>query len=92
MPASRPASVSSEGVEKKADIEHAENAPSLQHDDQAVAGPSSSKDKDAALQILGDASTPVQISPEQDRRVLRKIDLWLMPIICMVYFLQQLDK
>ncbi|TCD62052.1 hypothetical protein EIP91_007528 [Steccherinum ochraceum] len=90
MSASRPASVSSDGAEKKADIEHAENAPSL--NDQPVAGPSSSKGKDAALEILVDASTPVQISPEQDRRVLRKIDLWLMPIICMVYFLQQLDK
>ncbi|PSS32120.1 hypothetical protein PHLCEN_2v2116 [Hermanssonia centrifuga] len=48
--------------------------------------------KDAALEILGDGATPIQVSPEEDRKVLRKIDLWLMPVIVVVYFLQQLDK
>ncbi len=48
--------------------------------------------KDAALEILGDGATPIQVNPEEDRKVLRKIDLWLMPVIVVVYFLQQLDK
>lgn len=76
-------------VEKKVDVQHAEHvAPELQ----ASGSGSSTSKKDAALEILGPEATPIHISPEQDRAVLRKIDLWLMPIICMVYFLQQLDK
>ena len=89
MSVQRPSSVSSD-VEKKVDIEHTENVPSL--NDEHVAGSSSSKTKDAALEILGNSKAPVHVTPEQDRAVLRKIDLWLMPVICMVYFLQQLDK
>ncbi|EPQ51784.1 allantoate permease, partial [Gloeophyllum trabeum ATCC 11539] len=53
---------------------------------------SSKRVGDAALDVLGDASTPVHITAEQDARVLRKIDRWCMPVILMVYFLQQLDK
>ncbi|EJD48687.1 MFS general substrate transporter [Auricularia subglabra TFB-10046 SS5] len=52
----------------------------------------SSKGKDAALEILGDGTTRHEFSEEDDRRVLRKIDFWVMPIVLMVYFLQQLDK
>jgi hypothetical protein len=53
---------------------------------------SSTTVKDEALEILGQQATPLHISPEQDRKVLSKIDLWLMPVIMTVYFLQQLDK
>lgn len=56
-------------------------------------GPSKIKNGDAALAILGDsAATPVTITAEQDAAVLRKIDLWVMPVVLLVYFLQQLDK
>lgn len=54
-------------------------------------GPSTER-KDEAYAVLGDATSPTEISLDEDRLVLRKIDLWLMPIIVMVYFLQQLDK
>ena len=48
---------------------------------------------DAAAAILGkDLTAPREVSPEENDRVLRKIDLWLLPIMCMVYFIQQLDK
>ncbi|KAF9462293.1 major facilitator superfamily domain-containing protein [Collybia nuda] len=47
---------------------------------------------DAALAILDEDTQQRQITPEEDRRVLRKIDLWLLPVVLMVYFLQQLDK
>lgn len=53
---------------------------------------SSNTPKDAALEILGDQAVPLHISPEDDRKVLRKIDLWLMPVLMTVYFIQQLDK
>ncbi|TFK64965.1 MFS general substrate transporter [Pluteus cervinus] len=48
---------------------------------------------DDALAIL--ESSPYsqrEITPEQDRTVLRKIDIWVMPVVLLVYFLQQLDK
>ncbi|THH31740.1 hypothetical protein EUX98_g2458 [Antrodiella citrinella] len=92
MTAPRPVSVSSDVDSlRKVDVEHAEDVPSVNA--QPTAGPSSSgKVKDIALDIIGDDATPIHITPEQDRAVLRKIDLWLMPVIVMVYFLQQLDK
>lgn len=74
--------------EKKADIEYAETVPNLPTPDSS----SGSSGKDAALEILGADAPPIQVTLEQDQAVLRKIDLWLMPIIVMVYFLQQLDK
>ncbi|KAJ8496781.1 hypothetical protein ONZ45_g12308 [Pleurotus djamor] len=46
---------------------------------------------DAALEVLGDRVFR-EISAEEDRRVLRKIDFWVMPVVLLVYFLQQLDK
>ncbi|CAL1710357.1 unnamed protein product [Somion occarium] len=82
-----------EDLEKKIDIEHTENVASLGEPQLDKGGPSVvTKGKDEALEVLGDSSTPLHITPEQDRAVLRKIDLWLMPVIVMVYFLQQLDK
>lgn len=50
------------------------------------------RSKDEALTILDPTAGPAEITPEQDRAVLRKIDLWIMPVILLVYFLQQLDK
>lgn len=51
-----------------------------------------SKDGDAALAILGDGSPQREVTAEEDKAVLRKIDLWVMPVLLLVYFLQQLDK
>ncbi|KAG6916243.1 hypothetical protein DXG01_007740 [Tephrocybe rancida] len=53
--------------------------------------PTQAKGVDAALAILGEY-TGEPISPEDDKRVLRKIDLWVMPVVLLVYFTQQLDK
>ncbi|KAG9120726.1 hypothetical protein FRC07_003662 [Ceratobasidium sp. 392] len=50
---------------------------------------------DAALAILGTSDTTVDITPEQDAAVLRKVDKWNamgVQVMLMVYFLQQLDK
>ncbi|CAD0018990.1 unnamed protein product [Aureobasidium pullulans] len=50
-------------------------------------------DVDAALQLLRDrGSESGTLDPEQNRRLLRRIDLHIMPLICIVYFLQYLDK
>lgn len=74
-------------VAEKVDINH------LEHHDSLDAGPSTRPTHaDAALEILGDQSTHLDISAEDDARILKKIDLWVMPVIVIVYALQQLDK
>ncbi|KAF7554993.1 hypothetical protein G7Z17_g2530 [Cylindrodendrum hubeiense] len=50
-------------------------------------------DGDAALQLLnetGGLTTP--LDPERGRRLIRRIDAHIMPLICIVYFLQYIDK
>lgn len=37
-------------------------------------------------------STPLEYTLEQDKRVLRKIDTWVLPVLCLTYILQQLCK
>ncbi|KAG6831914.1 hypothetical protein H0H87_003412 [Tephrocybe sp. NHM501043] len=54
-------------------------------------GDANVKGVDAALVILQESSGE-PISAEDDGRVLRKIDLWIMPVVLLVYFTQQLDK
>ncbi|KPM35416.1 hypothetical protein AK830_g11164 [Neonectria ditissima] len=48
---------------------------------------------DIALQLLtetGGLTTP--LDPERSRRLIRRIDTHIMPLICIVYFLQYIDK
>jgi ACS family allantoate permease-like MFS transporter len=48
---------------------------------------------DAALQLLKETGGLRQpVDPEASKRLLRKIDLHIMPLICIVYFLQYIDK
>ncbi|KAJ6594390.1 MFS transporter [Mycena capillaripes] len=48
---------------------------------------------DAAQAILGDNThAPIIVSAEDNARILRKTDLWLLPVMLVIYFLQQLDK
>ncbi|KAK4901190.1 hypothetical protein LTR27_001747 [Elasticomyces elasticus] len=48
--------------------------------------------RDKAAQLLKEAGHSVVVSPEDNKRILRKIDLAIMPIILVVYALQSLDK
>lgn len=48
--------------------------------------------QDQALQVLEDAGHSTVLTSENNARVLRKIDLRLLPILLSIYFLQQLDK
>lgn len=48
--------------------------------------------RDKAAQFLKQAGHEVVVTPEDDKRVLRKIDLNLLPVILFVYCLQSLDK
>lgn len=50
-------------------------------------------DADEALRVLeGENGEVVEITPEDERRLLRKIDWNLMPLLCLVYGLNYLDK
>ncbi|KAF2160688.1 hypothetical protein M409DRAFT_28828 [Zasmidium cellare ATCC 36951] len=57
----------------------------LSHPEKAIAG------RDAALDIVN-AQGGVRRDKELERKLLRKIDLRIMPLICIVYFLQYIDK
>lgn len=50
------------------------------------------KHKDKAVEVLADAGHSVILTPENNARVLRKIDLRILPIVLGIYFLQSLDK
>ncbi len=47
---------------------------------------------DKAAAVLRDAGRTVELTPENNKRVLRKIDTRILPVILAVYFLQALDK
>ncbi|KLO20388.1 putative allantoate transporter [Schizopora paradoxa] len=53
------------------------------------------KHVDEAARVLGEAKVDegsIIVSPEDDRRILHRIDVAVLPAILLVYFLQQLDK
>lgn len=50
-------------------------------------------DADEALRVLeGEGGARIDLSPEDERKLLRKIDWHLMPLLCLVYGLNYLDK
>ncbi|GAT21640.1 MFS transporter [Aspergillus luchuensis] len=67
-------------------IESIETAPrrELQHANEPT--------QDAALDLMRDAGHSAILTPENNAKVLRKIDLRLLPILLGIYFLQQVDK
>lgn len=48
--------------------------------------------KDKAAELLEGAGASVVLTPKNNSRVLRKIDLRILPIVLGIYFLQALDK
>lgn len=50
-------------------------------------------DADEALKVLqGAGGEPIILTPEEEKRLLRKIDWHMMPLLCLVYGLNYLDK
>lgn len=48
---------------------------------------------DAALELIdGTGSLGLAVDAETNKRLLRKIDLHILPLICIIYFLQYIDK
>lgn len=48
-------------------------------------------DADEALKIFEEGEV-ITMTPEDEKKLLRKIDLHLMPLLCLVYGLNYLDK
>jgi hypothetical protein len=48
--------------------------------------------KDRAADLLGNVTERIVVSEADNKRILRRIDLTILPIMLGVYFLQQLDK
>jgi len=44
---------------------------------------------DGALELIAEG---LAVDPETNKRLLRKIDLHILPLICIIYFLQYIDK
>lgn len=50
-------------------------------------------DADEALKVLqGESGETIELTPQDEKRLLRKIDWNLMPLLCLVYGLNYLDK
>ncbi|KAL4810625.1 major facilitator superfamily domain-containing protein [Aspergillus unguis] len=54
--------------------------------------PHDGRKKDKALEVMEEVGHSTILTPENNKRVLRRIDLRLLPILLGIYFLQQLDK
>jgi hypothetical protein len=48
----------------------------------------SSQEKDRALALIERVGHRVELTPENNKRICRKIDLRILPVILFVYFLQ----
>jgi hypothetical protein len=48
--------------------------------------------KDRAAELVGNTTERIVVSEADNKRILRRIDFTLLPIMLGVYFLQQLDK
>lgn len=46
---------------------------------------------DEAARVMAEAGK-IEYTMEEDKAVLRKIDTWILPVLCLVYWVQQLDK
>lgn len=81
------------------DIEKSVEASSSPHAEEEVPGRiqvlkhADRNDADEALKVLeGENGEVIELTPEDERKLLRKIDLNLMPLLCLVYGLNYLDK
>ena len=79
----------SDSLKGEKNIEMVESGPQKH----AIQEDTAHKDKAAAfLQAASAANERVVVTPEENSRILRKINLTILPIMLGVYFLQALDK
>lgn len=49
-------------------------------------------DADEALDFILQNDEEIEMTPEEDRKLLRKIDMYVLPLVCLLYALQFMDK
>jgi Major Facilitator Superfamily len=79
-------------MDSKTDPESAQQATIETVEDPAKYNGRQHVGKDRAAELLGNSNERVIVSEADNKRILRKIDLAILPIMLGVYFLQQLDK
>lgn len=88
--------VVSPGTEKdKGFSQHLEHVNSLDDTEKQPAhhihGHEVTADMDEGAKVMAEAGK-VEYTLAEDKAVLRKIDSWVLPVLCLVYWIQQLDK
>ncbi|KAM0808743.1 putative Major facilitator superfamily (MFS) profile domain-containing protein [Seiridium cardinale] len=84
----KPAPYAGEDIEKKGVPNE-----TPRHDDVGVIKHADQNDADEAYKVFAaQGGEVIVMTPEEERRLLRKIDLNLMPLLCIVYGLNYLDK
>lgn len=82
-----------EGVNNHAEQPQADKLPTLTSQQTSVQEKPTGSSADAALElIVGNGPLGHAVDPETNKRLLRKIDLHILPLICIIYFLQYIDK
>lgn len=77
-------------VEAAPDLEQVTSAAEPAKTSLTASGKKQARDK--AAEFLSQAGHPIVVTPADDKRILRKIDWNLLPVILFVYCLQSLDK
>jgi hypothetical protein len=91
---SAPLPTVSPGLEKeKAFHQHLEHVNSLDDTEKqrTQAHHGTDSDMDEGAKVIAEAGK-IEYTIEEDKAVLRKIDTWILPVLCLVYWIQQLDK
>jgi len=79
-------------MESKEDPESFDRKPTIETIENPSKGVQDVTGKDRAAELINNAGQRVVVSEADNKRILRKIDLMILPIMLFVYFLQQLDK
>ncbi|KAJ9096957.1 hypothetical protein QFC20_006317 [Naganishia adeliensis] len=75
----------SQHLEHVNSIDDTEKQPALIH------GHAVTAEMDEGAEVMAEAGK-VEYTLEEDKAVLKKIDSWILPVLCLVYWIQQLDK
>lgn len=66
---------------------------SNKHSSEATRRDGSKADKTLGVEETGHVlETEASITPEEERALVRKIDMVVLPLMCFIFFLQYLDK
>lgn len=76
----------------KGDVEVVENLSDAEARNAITSNRHGRRHKDRAAELLDHTPQAIIVTPEENRRLLRRIDLTILPILLAVYFLQGLDK